>query len=544
MMSISKNHNKILVVLFLVFLLIYNFTNIFVWWPMLAETGHLIFNWPDATANYFFAELFAKTNQFSYFEPLNLVTDNLLHARSFNVLDGNLVPITFLPALVMFGAAWRILGEFGILAFTPLLAALSGLLVYRLVYYVFKDLDLALISAILFWSLAPVIFFANVVMLPSILFIFLLLAAWWAIATGLRYRKKVYWILGPLFLSLAVFVRPTEIIWIVLLWMWLIYLNKKNINHKRCFGGALIFLAAAFAFLSFNKLTYGGYLSTGYFNLQSGALSSEFSNQNSSNLWDYIKLLIAPFGFNLALIFKNFYKYFINIIPAHFILAVLGFVILIYKKEINTLWKKYLMFTPFIFILILIYYGSWDLADPLVKELNKISISYVRYFLPLYIWILPLVAYGIKKIFFGPNKINKLSYYIILIALILSSFKLAFYSKNDGLLQNVETLGDYYFQYHFVSEIIEEDAIIITDRSDKIFFPKYRVIVPQGDLELWPRVKNIVNQTPVYYYTSKTSAELSIDQELANKLDLNIVDMGEIWQKVHFDFKLYRIMNN
>ena len=190
-MSTSRKQNKILSVLFIVFLLIYNFTNISVWWPMLSSTGHLIFNWPDATANYFFADLFANTNQLRYFEPLNLLTDNLLHARSFNVIDGSLVPITFLPALVIFGAAWRILGEFGILALTPFLAAMSGLLVYRLVYYIFKDLDLSLISAILFWSLAPVMFFANVVMLPNMLFVFLVLAGWWAIAKSLIYQKNL-----------------------------------------------------------------------------------------------------------------------------------------------------------------------------------------------------------------------------------------------------------------------------------------------------------------------------------------------------------------
>jgi hypothetical protein len=537
-MSLSQKQNKILLVLFVVFLLIYNFTNIAVWWPMLAETGHLIFNWPDATANYFFANLFAQTNHFAYFEALNLLTDNLLHARSFNVIDGSLVPITFLPALAIFGAAFRVLGEFGILALTPLLAALSGLLIYRLVYYIFKDLDLALISAILFWSLAPVIFFANVVMLPNMLFIFLVLAGWWAIVKSLIFKKNLYWILGSLFLSLAVFVRPTEIVWMALIWVFLVYLNKKKLKYKRCFCGALIFLATAFWFLTLNKANYGAYFVTGYANFQSEALATGFGEQS------YLQLLLAPFGFNIKLIFSNFYKYFINIFPAHFILAVLGLIILFYKKQINTAWRKYLMLTPFIFILILIYYASWDIADPLVKELNKISISYVRYFLPLYIWVLPLVAYGIKKIFFGPTKINKLSYYIILIALVLSSFKLAFYSKHDGLLKNQDTLSDYYFQYIIVANLIEEDAIIITDRSDKIFFPKYRVIVPQGGLELWPRVKNIVDQAPVYYYSAKNESEIAIDQEQANKLNLNIVDMGQIWQKVHFDFKLYKVKNN
>ncbi|MFA6467214.1 MAG: hypothetical protein WCV71_05155 [Patescibacteria group bacterium] len=538
-MSINNKHHKILLALFLLFFVLYNFTNIFVYWPMLISTGHLIFNWPDATANYFFTELFAKTNQFWYFEPLNLLTDNLLHPRSFNAIAGNLVPISFLPSLVVFGAAFRILGQFGILALTPFLAALSGLLIYRLVYYIFKDLDLSLISAVLFWSLAPVVFFANEVMLPSILFIFLVLSGFWALAKSWLYQKSWYWFLGLLFLSLAVFVRPTEILWLSLVFVFVLYINRSKVDFKKYTYGGLIFIVMAFLFLSLNKATYGAYLSTGYFNFQSGGLSPEFAQPQARNLWDYVKLLLMPFGFDLFLILKNFYKYFANIILPHLLLAIIGLVILFYKKQINFAWRKYLMLLPFIFALILIYYGSWDIVDPLVKELNKISISYVRYFLPLYIYLLPLVAWAIKKIFFGPTKINKLAYYIVLIALILSSLKLAFFSKHDGLFYNLDTLKDYYTQYQIVSEKIEDKAIIITDRSDKIFFPKYRVIVPQGDLELWPRVKNIIDQAPIYYYTDKSGQDLLFDLEAANQVKLDLTNPSEIWA----NFRLFEVKN-
>ncbi|MFA6307579.1 MAG: hypothetical protein WCS88_02705 [Patescibacteria group bacterium] len=516
---------------------IYNFTNIFVWWPMLANTGHLIFNWPDSTANYFFVNLFAKTNHLWSFEILNSITDNLLHARSINVLDNNLVPITFLPAIVIFGGAFRILGEFGILAFTPFLAALSGLLIYRLVYYIFKDLDLAFIATLLFWSLAPVVFFSNVVMLPNILFIFLLLVGFWAIAKYFVYDKSFYWILGSLFLSLAIFVRPTEIIWLTLILIFIIYSNRQKVFFKHYIYAIFIFLATAFWFVSLNKITYGAYLATGYVNFQSDVLPVV---QNQNSLIDYIKLLLFPFGFNFILILKNFYKYFVDIFTPHVLLALIALIILFYKKQINFVWKKYLTLLPFVFVLILTYYASWDIADPLVKELNKISISYVRYFLPLYILILPLTAWGIKKIFFGPSKINKLAYYIVLIALMLSSVKLAFYSKNDGLLSNMDTLNDYYSQYKIVDTMIEDNSIIITDRSDKIFFPKYRVIVPQGNLELWSRVKNIVNYAPIYYYSSKSDSEISVDQELINELNLKLEDRGQIWH----NFKLYKLVNN
>src|SRR3989339_1473939 len=529
MMNIRLTHNKILIISFLVFLFIYNFTNIFVWWPMLKDTEHLIFNWPDSTANYFFSSLFANGGNLWFSEMLNLYTDNLLHARSINVVGGNLVPMTFLPAIVIFGAFGRILGEFGILALTPFLAALSGLLVYRLVYYIFKDLDIALASSLLFWSLAPWVFFANEVMLPSILFIFLVLAGFWALAKSIILEKSLYWILASLFLSLAIFVRPTEVVWLSLIFIFIVYLNRQKIYLKHYVYGFVIFLAVLFLFLILNKNTYGSYFSIGYLNFQSNSLSTEFSGQKTSGLLNYLKLLIAPFGLDFILLTKNFYKYFIEIFAPYLVLAFLGVSIIFYKKQVTSPWKKYFLLSPFVFIIILLYYGSWDLADPLVKELNKISISYVRYFLPLYIWVLPLAAWAIKKMFYGPTKINKVAYYIVIVALMLTSVKLAFYSKNDGLWSNMDNLKNYNEQYKAVSQVVEDGAVIISERSDKVFFPKYRVIVPQGDLPLWSRVKNIINLVPIYYYTDKNSELLSVDQGELDKLNLKLEDQGKIW---------------
>jgi len=533
-MKLSK-HSIILLVFFVVFLLIYNFTNIFIWWPKLIDTGHLIFNWPDANANYFFAKIFSHSNYLAYYEPLNLLTDNLLHTRSINVIDGNLVPITFLPAIVLFGTAWRILGDFGILAFSPFLAALSGLLVYRLMYYIFKDLDLSLISALLFWSLAPWVFFSNVVMLPNILFIFLSLAGFWSLAKSIVKDKSLYWILSSLFLSLAIFVRPTEIVWLALIIIFVVYINRHKFHYKNYIYSSLIFLGTAFLFLSLNKSTYGAYLSLGYFNFQEDSLASEFNTQQTSNLLDYIKLLLFPFGFDLILILKNIYYYFIKIFTPHLLLALIALVMMVYRKQISYPWKKYLLLTPFIFLLIFIYYASWDLADPLVKELNKISISYVRYFLPLFILTIPLTALGVKQIFFGPTKINKLSYYIVLIALILSSIKLAFYSEHDGLLANKDTLNNYYIQYQLISEQVEDNAVIISERSDKIFFPKYRVITYNNNPDLWSRTAKILDKTPIYYYTDQS---IDVDQKTLDKLNLKLENHGQIWH----DFSLYKLI--
>lgn len=75
---------------------------------------------------------------------------------------------------MIFGTAFKFLGPIGILFLTPALASLSVFIIYRLFYRIFNDLDVSLVIALLLLPLAPWLFFANVVMLPTILFIFLL----------------------------------------------------------------------------------------------------------------------------------------------------------------------------------------------------------------------------------------------------------------------------------------------------------------------------------------------------------------------------------
>ncbi len=218
----EKDFNIIVGILCFIFFLIYSYTTIKIHIPNYLELKHLIFNWPDANANYFFANIFAKFNILNSLEPLNILTNDLIHTRSINVYNGSLVPITFLPSIIIFGLFFKFLGSFGILFLTPLLASLTGYIIYRLSYLIFKDLNLSFLISLFLLSLGPWIFFANMVMLPTVLFIFLLSLGF------LLYRKN--YILGSTLISLAIIVRPTEIIWILTLIIIILLFNRKKIK--------------------------------------------------------------------------------------------------------------------------------------------------------------------------------------------------------------------------------------------------------------------------------------------------------------------------
>ena len=518
----EKYFNITIIILCFIFFLIYSYTTLKVHLPNYLELKHLIFNWPDANANYFFASIFAKFNTLSFYEPLNTFTDNLIHTRSINVYNSNLVPITFLPSILIFGLFFKVLGPLGILFLTPFLASLTGYLLYRLAYLYFQDLDLSFLITLFFLALGPWIFFANMVMLPTILFIFLLIS-------GFLLFKSNY-ILGAALLSLALIVRPTEIIWFLALILIILIYNRKRIEIKKVFISLLIFLIFFSLFLYLNKIVYGHYFSLGYFNLVNNNLPTEFSDSRHTIL-NYLQMIFIPFSFHPYLIFRNFFNYFLQFSYTYIFAAAASFLFLIFKFKVKKdfkekrIWQYYLISLFTIFPLILIYYGSWDIADSLVKELNTISISYIRYFLPLFIFILPLAALFFNIITVRARGFNKVfNMFILSLVFIIPSFSLAFLPNNDGLFQNEKNLREYYEQFKEVKDIVPPDSVIITERSDKIFFPYYKVIVFENNDTFWQRVDKI-NEREVYYYTEK------------DKIDFTYLDIVNI----NDNFKLIRI---
>ncbi|MBT7553465.1 hypothetical protein HN670_03285 [bacterium] len=537
-MKIKQNKYSLIILLTcVVFFFVYSFTTLSVWWPQFLATGHLIFNWPDANANYFFSQLFASQGQFSILEVFNHVTDNLLHTRSINVLDGWLVPMTFLWPIIIFGSIFKVFGGGLILFLTPLLASATVFILYKLFVHIFADQKIAFITALLLLPLGPWLFFANVVMLPTVLFIFLLSSGLLALVVSIKHNSNLTFLLSSLLTALALVVRPTEFIWVAAMLSALYYFNYKKIAHTKI----IIFLAILFIFafltLWLNKLVYGGWFNFGYLNLQANSFTSELNNQEN-NIWAWLKLFILPFGWNTKGFILNTWEYLIKILWPYWLLIIATSWLFFKKRKTNKIWRQYFIVSKIVGILLLIYYASWDLIDPLVKQYNTISISYVRYFLPLYILAMPVVALAIQFLFSFKNKKQALIIKTgVVIILGIFSLHLAFLSPHDGLKQNKITLLSYYQQFDKVQKIVPAGSVMLTERSDKLFFPYYKVIVPQGDLPLWPRLEKLAQATDIFYYSSLSEDRIITTQLEAAEYNLDIIKLAGINE----DFNLYKI---
>ncbi len=525
----------ILVILGIIFFFIYSFLNF-------SNLGNH-FTWPDETANYFFINNFIQHSSFSVPEPLNAIAGDLIKPRSFNVYQGNLVPGSFLGLLLIYGLIGKVVG-IGLVKFlTPLLAVIAVMFFYKLLLKIF-DPKIAFISALLFFIHPAWLYYANFSMLSNIAFLTFLIIGFYLLISLDKDKNQHNWLLaflGSFFIALALIVRTNEFLWVLGVLLLLLVGYRKKIKWQYLAIFMFVCLLVFIPILDDNQITYGNYLSFGYLRLEAGdnlaaQLPTEFKTSDSDFL-NFIQFLILPFGFHAKTILINFYHYYAALFWWLFIAAFFGGLIFLYKY-LQKSQAIYFLITGIISIYLLIYYGSWTFSDQLTLHLNKIGISYVRYFLPIYILTIPLIA--IFYLFIRDLVIKKK--YKILISAFLTIVCLAFnfnilYSAGyDNLSQVNQNIKNYNQINKTINNLIEPNAIIISNRSDKIFFPERKVIgsINFNDFSYWLNL--LKADIPLYYYAVEDqnyidNLSIALDQyDLALENRLKITDKEWLYQ--------------
>ena len=494
---------QILVILGIIFFFIYSFL---IFGNSLAK-----FTWPDETANYFFIKNYIEHSNFSVPEPLNEIGGNLIKPRSFNVYQGNLVPGSFLGLLLIYGLIGKIVG-LGLVQFlTPLLAILAGLFFYKLMLKVF-DAKIAFISSLLFFINPAWWYYANFSMLPNIAFLSFLIIGLYFLTQLDKEKKQKNWlwvILGAFFIGLALIIRTNEFLWILgsLIFLAICYFRKIKWQYLILF---LVVISLVFVpIFYYNNLTYGHPLSFGYLRLENGqSLTSQLPTEfkaSQSNALNFVKFLILPFGLHPQTILKNLYNYYFLLFWWLFLGAVWGGFIFI-KDYQDKKHGIYFLLGLGISLYLLVYYGSWSFADQLTLALNKIGISYVRYFLPIYILSLPLAAIFLNSlpVLFKNKKVKILLSLFLALIFLGCSISVVYLAGNDNLIKIKENIADYININKKVIALTENNSVIISQRSDKIFFPERKVIGKwgAGDFETW--LKLLDAGVPLYYFATES----------------------------------------
>jgi hypothetical protein len=373
-------------------------------------------------------------------------------------------------------------------------------------------------------------------MLPNIAFLTFLIIGFYLLTSLDKDKNQHNWLLaflGSFFIALALIIRTNEFIWVLGVLLLLLVIYRKKINWQYLAIFAFVCLLVFVPILYYNQMTYGSYLSFGYLRLEAGEnlaeqLPTEFKSSNSDIL-DSIKFLILPFGFDVKTILINFYRYYAVLFWWLLGTTFLGGIIFLYKY-----FKKpqisYGIISCLISLYILIYYGSWTFADPLTLHLNKIGISYVRYFLLIYILSIPLIT--VFYLFIADLVVKKkykiiIGAFLLIICLVLN-FNVLYIAGYDNLPQIKKNMQNYNQLNKTVTDIIEPNAIVISNRSDKIFFPERKVIgsIDFQDIGYWQKL--LEADIPLYYYAVENQDYIDNLSTALDKYNLTLGNKLEI----------------
>lgn len=514
--------------------------------------GHRIFSWPDAMADNFFVKQFIETGKFVKEEPYNVILEDIIHPRSTNVVNHDIVPSGFLGFFIIYGWVGKLVGSNLIVYLTPFLAAVGLWFFYGLVREIINK-RAGLISVFLLATFASYWYYANLVMLNTVAFSVLLLIGLYLLVkqqNQISVRQQLFLMtLAGFFTALSLSIRYLEIVWVAIMIIVIWFANFKKVRPVQIFFFILGALIPFGLVLFYNYQTYGELFTVGYLKMgdqTAGVISrlpSEFELSGISNWQSYLKFIFMPFGFHPRLIWHNFNNYIVQLYWPYLILVGSGVVLWIFnliKGEIKKQQVVYAISASLATVYLLVYYGSWLFVDNLVLVNNTIASSYTRYWLPVMIMILPIIAYLLDKMCL--IKINIYLKYT-LVALIL--FFLSFYSydivmltKGDGLIEQRKVIGAYYNQYKVVSDIVEKDAIIITDRADKVFFPEKRVIMFDFNYSIFPVINKIADEADFYYFTMLLDNDINfINEKKINDFNLKLENPVIIDEK----FRLFHL---
>jgi hypothetical protein len=256
---------------------------------------------------------------------------------------------------------------------------------------------------------------------------------------------------------------------------------------------------------------------------------------------------VAPtslfFGFEPYHSLKMVYYYFAQMFYWIFIPAMLGVIFFIIKnKKYNNNLFFYFLAYFFISLIIIFYYGSWEIHDNPDPDRFTIGNSYTRYWLPVYLGAIPFASMFFLKMV---NLIKNSFYRIIIIISFLTliafiSVNFVLFGSEEGLIYSLARKKETALELREVIKTTEENAIIITQYHDKLFFPQRMVIVGRFDQDdLLKKYYKLINFYPVYYYNF-TLPDKDMDY-LNNKRLLEFGLNIKVVKKISQDFTLYRL---
>lgn len=492
-----------------------------------------VFLSPDETANAFFADRFARNEPIAANEPLNIPLRGLIHPRSVLSISSRLVPVGFLGTPVVLGMFGKILTPFfsqSSAFVVPLLAMFAVLAFFSLLRRAWSDM-VAFGSAILLAFHPAWMYYASRSFMPNVLFVSLLIFSAFFLmvrpfATTHPFAKKlkirfasvlkpsalegINLVIAGACFGLALFVRPSETVWVVALFSigaWLVF---RFFSWRRIL---VFFIAAFFAFSPFfflNAELYGDMFTTGYTYGYSQATASPFPSIVSEpiSLRARIERVLSPafpFGIHPRVVARTWATNAVDLYPWLSAFVFFGLFASQLRKdgtdEDRKRWRTFFWIAAFVSAWLAAMYGSWVFYDNPDPSQVTIGNSYARYWLPMFVFWMPFAARGMWGVAgLAGDRLRKTLFFILIFFSAVMGARWALFTPGDGMLDAAATVRQSSVVRDYALAFTERDAVIVVDRADKIFFPARRVIYPLRSETTYAAIPEIARLAPLYYY--------------------------------------------
>ncbi|MFH1171586.1 MAG: glycosyltransferase family 39 protein [bacterium] len=462
-----------------------------------------LFNSPDETANFFFAQRVANGQSLRAPTTVGQESAPLIHPRSTTVVDGNMVPGSFIGFPILIGIVGRAFGTVGMISVTPLAAALSIVVYYFLMREIIGERG-AYFSAILVPLLPAFWYYASRPMYHNSLFVSLLVFGFYLMLQMIRRNSVWISVLASLFLSLALWVRTSEAPWVIAILVAVFLAFRHQYSVRSLVSFCLVGALAISALMISNNIIYGGPFSSAYI---PAATSSGDGAEVATNTLTAFSRAFFPFGFHLAQAFWNFIRYSATLLPFFFILGCAGLGVAIsgaWKRRVRRRTIFFGVLSGVVTAYLILYYGSWELHEYAKAEKVILASSYLRYWLPVLLFGVPFVSYGIIQILqLLPGLLLKRALTIFLsVVVVVTTMQLVYKDPLHGLIRIKQNLETSVVAQSTLLKHVEPNALIVSGYADKLFFPKRNVLValPEYPSTSYSALKNSFLDIPVYYF--------------------------------------------
>lgn len=454
---------------------------------------------PDETANAFFATQFATEGVLSGPYDELLERFDRLHPRSMVAAEGRLLPGSFLGLPFLYGIVSAVIGKWVFWILTPLVTVVAAHGWRRLVAWYLSE-PIGSFAYALFLLHPALWYYSARGLMHNVLFIdLLILSAWMWLLRPCRSRAKPPSvsndILAGLFLGLAIFVRTSEVVWIAAAFVSSLIIWARALSLRRLRAGLLGLGFGIGLLLIMNTLTYGHPFTIGY-TLDQPPITQFIQGETT----DAIGLL--PFGFHPMNAWRHFSSYAAFMFWWLSILALPGFFFLLAHRPHRKTIRCAVALGSIVSFWLVLMYGSWEIHDNPDPTQITMANSYVRYWLPMYVFMTPMIAITIQWISTRSRSAlaRGLTAAILLLAVIGLNVNAVFLQGQDGLFAMRSELARAGEIQASVLERTQSDAVVIVDRADKFFFPHRRVLYPLRDEATYELMSELVEATTLYYY--------------------------------------------